>query len=146
MKEKENNLKNFFNSVGFSAALMAGFSFSGILELRSWIPSNFNHIPYLKEATLFFMVASFVIFLMPVLLNMCFLNIRVDSPEKIKALRKVQLYYTLLIGAGVGCLEGALYLFMLGTFPFVLTCGVLVLIILSLITVLVIMRRLKNLQ
>ena len=66
---------------------------------------------------------------------MCFLNVPIDNEARFKAVRKVQLFYTLTIGLGVGCLEGAFCLFILGTYPFSLTCLILGMMLTSLVMI-----------
>ncbi len=122
MKEMEPRIREFLNTLGFASSLMAGFAFTAVIEIQPWTP-QFANMPFIsaeegnliKESVNFLLVVAFANFMMPLLLNIFFLNVEVDSELKVKKLRQVQVLYTLFIGLGIGSLEGALCLFVLGT-------------------------------
>ena len=107
-------IKQFFNNMGVASAIMAGFAFTAIIELRDWAPVN--KIPMYYETMYAFLVLSFLLFVMPLLLNSYFVNIPINSEARAKVLRGAQLIYTILMGGGVGCLLGAFCLFVIGHF------------------------------
>lgn len=107
-------IKEFFNNIGVSSAVMVGFSFAAMIELQSWEPTGGGAA--LKGPMFVFLVISFVSFVAPLMLNMLLLNVRIETHAAVRQLRKAQLLYTLILGAGMGGLLGALALFMRAAF------------------------------
>ena len=143
MEQQVSRIKDFFQSMGFAAALMAGFSFSAIIEIQSWQPVFFNTLP-MKSFLYIFLVISFISFVMPIMLNMLFLNMTVRYQSQLDILRKAQMLYIVTVGMGIGCLQGALCLFLLGTLSSVFAYLLIVLILLALLVTYAVMKFFKS--
>lgn len=131
--------KAFFNNLGVASAIMAGFSFTAIVELRDWAPPE----AALREILYAFLFVSFLSFLMPLLLNAYFLNLTANDEKMAGIFRQARLIYTLITGVGLGGLLGACCLFVLCAFPSPLPFIVVTFAILSLMATLVIIRWFK---
>ena len=152
---EEQEIKSFLSSLGFCTAIMAGFAFTGMIELQNWVPqqakfvgthwSEIKIVPMwynlqLKDHLYLFLATSFAAFMTPLLLNMYFLNVTIHTKEEAARLSNVPLVYTVFMGIGIGCSEGALCIFALGTFRTLIAYGICVIMLISLVATSVTIR------